>query len=145
MVYSLQKIEFVNISNNMIISFMDEINKAYTAYYEYTNDFIKSAYNATEQDKKEIQQLNKDKKELNKKINDLNEEMEDLNKDIEDLNEEKQHLNEEIYNLKNKIQDTNKKNILLVKKEIESTTLILKLDKTIANLRDELRKLKDTK
>ena len=131
MVYSLQKIEFINISDNMIISFMDEINKAYNAYYEYTNGFIKSAYNTTEQDKKEIQQLNK--------------EMEDLNKDIEDLNEEKQHLNEEIYNLKNKIQDTNKKNILLVKKEIESTTLILKLDKTIANLRDELRKLKDTK
>lgn len=120
----------------MIISFMEEINKAYNAYYEYTNDFIKSAYNITEQDKKEIQQLNKDKKELN-------EEIEELNKDIEDLNKEKQNLNEEIYNLKNKIQDTNKKNILLVKKEIESTTLILKLDKTIANLRDEVRKLKN--
>ncbi len=100
---------------------MEEINKAYNAYYEYTNDFIKYAYITTEQLNKEIEELNKDKKEL---IN------------------EKDELKSEIYNLNKKIQDTNKINILLVKKEIESTTLILKLDKTIAELRDELRKLK---
>ena len=51
---------------------MDEINKAYNEYYEYTNDFIRSAYNITQQDKKEIQQLNKEKKELNKEIDELN-------------------------------------------------------------------------
>ncbi len=114
---------------------MEEINKAYNAYYEYTNDFIKYAYITTEQLNKEIEELNKDKKELTNEID-------ELNKDKKELINEKDELKSEIYNLNKKIQDTNKINILLVKKEIESTTLILKLDKTIAELRDELRKLK---
>jgi len=108
MVYRLQKIEFINISNNMIINFMDEINKAYTEYYDYMNNFIRTAYNITEQDKKEIQQLNKEKDEMNEKI-----------------------------------QELTKKNMLLLEKENEATNLILKLDKTIADLRDELRKAKN--
>ena len=85
----------------MIIDFMDEINKAYTEYYEYMNNFIRTAYSITEQDKKEIQKLNKEKDELTKK------------------------------------------NMLLLEKENESTNLILKLDKTIADLRNELRKAKN--
>ena len=80
---------------------MDEINKAYTEYYEYMNNFIRTAYSITEQDKKEIQKLNKEKDELTKK------------------------------------------NMLLLEKENESTNLILKLDKTIADLRNELRKAKN--
>lgn len=71
---------------------MDEINKAYNEYYEYTNDFIRSAYNITQQDKKEIQQLNKEKKELNKEID-------ELNKDIDDINDENEKLKKEIYDL----------------------------------------------
>ena len=99
----------------MIIDFMDEINKAYNEYYEYMNNFIRTAYNITEQDKKNIQQMNKEKDELNKEKDELNKEKDELNK----------------------------KNMLLLKKENESTNLILKLDKTIADLRNELRKAKN--
>lgn len=94
---------------------MDEINKAYTEYYEYMNNFIRTTYNIIEQDKKEIHQLNKEK---------------------DDLNKEKDKMNE-------KIQELTKKNMLLLEKENESTNLILKLDKTIADLRNELRKAKN--
>jgi uncharacterized coiled-coil DUF342 family protein len=99
----------------MITKFMDEINKAYTEYYEYMNNFIRTTYNIIEQDKKEIHQLNKEK---------------------DDLNKEKDKMNE-------KIQELTKKNMLLLEKENESTNLILKLDKTIADLRNELRKAKN--
>jgi len=106
----------------MIIGFMDEINKAYSEYYEYMNNFIRTAYNITEQDKKNIQQMNKEKDELNKEKDELNKEKDELNKEKDELN---------------------KKNMLLLKKENESTNLILKLDKTIADLRNELRKAKN--
>jgi len=105
----------------MIIDFMDEINKAYNEYYEYMNNFIRTTYSITEQDKKDIQQLNKEKEEINKGIEQLNKEKDKMNK---------------------KIQELTKKNMILLEKENESTNLILKLDKTIADLRNELRKAK---
>jgi chromosome segregation ATPase len=108
---------------------MDEINKAYTEYYEYMNNFIKSTYNIIEQDKKIIEQLNKEKDEMNKGIEQLNKEKDKMAKDKDKMNKE--------------IQELTKKNILLLEKENESTNLILKLDKTIADLRNELRKTKN--
>lgn len=101
---------------------MDEINKAYSEYYEYMNNFIRTTYNITEQDKKDIQQLNKEKDEMNKEKDEMNKEKDKMNKEIQELT---------------------KKNMLLLEKENESTNLILKLDKTIADLRNELRKAKN--
>ncbi len=57
-------------------------------------------------------------------------------KDIQQLNKEKDQMSKEI-------QELSKKNILLLVKENESTNIILKLDKTIADLRNELRKAKN--
>jgi hypothetical protein len=56
---------------------MDQINK----YYEYTNDFIRSAYNITQQDNKEKKEI----EELNKKFEEIIKEIEELIKDADDI------------------------------------------------------------
>ena len=81
---------------------MDEINKAYTEYYDYMNNFIRTAYNITEQDKKELSSI------ISLSLDDVKKEIENLKENVK--TKLKNNLNEsKDFELKEKINNTIKK------------------------------------
>ena len=112
---------------------MDKINETYNIYnefFQYTNNFLTNAYNISEQDKKEIDKLTSENKLLQDENTMLENKITSIKlkynkKEIDKLTSENKLLQDELNNIKFK--------------EHESTNLILKLDETIASLREKNR------